>query len=89
MDRSNGERPSRRRILKAAVLLAGAAAIPAAVRHAEAQAKTSKAQAQYQDRPKNGQRCSGCTHFIAPGQCRIVEGAIDPNGWCALYASKS
>jgi hypothetical protein len=89
MDQSSREQSSRRRVLRAVVFLAGAAAIPAAVRNAASQGKTSKAQAKYQDQPKNDQRCSGCMHFIPAGQCKLVEGSINPNGWCAFYAPKS
>jgi hypothetical protein len=42
---------------------------------------------QYQEMPKNNQKCSDCLHFIASDQCK-VEGKIKPNGWCALFAPK-
>jgi anaerobic selenocysteine-containing dehydrogenase len=80
MDESSGEKSSRRSMLKIAVLLAGAAAIAPIARNTAAQGKMSKAQASYQDQPKNGQRCSGCIHFVPAGQCKLVEGAISPNG---------
>lgn len=81
---------SRRSVLKAVVVLAGAAAIPVVIPDAAAaQAKASKASVKYQDQPKNGQRCSGCVQFIAGGQCKIVEGSISPNGWCTAFAPKS
>jgi hypothetical protein len=89
MDQSSRENSARRRVLRVAVLLAGAAAIPAALRNAGAQGKMPKAQAKYQDQAKSGQRCSGCIHFIPAGQCKVVEGTINPNGWCALYAPKA
>jgi hypothetical protein len=89
MDQSSREKSSRRRVLRAAILLAGAAAIPVALRHAEAQGKMSKAQVNYQDQPKSDQRCSGCIQFVPAGQCKLVEGTISPNGWCALYTPKS
>jgi hypothetical protein len=60
-----------------------------------AQAKGSKAQFKYQTSPKNGQKCSQCTFFIpgkpatANGSCKIVDGAISPNGWCTAFSKKS
>jgi hypothetical protein len=49
-------------------------------------AKGTKAQYKYQDTPKDGLVCSDCMHFIAStNECRMVEGSIDPNGWCAAY----
>jgi hypothetical protein len=47
----------------------------------------------YQDSPKNDQRCSGCTYYIEDkngdgmGACTLVEGTIDPEGWCSSYAA--
>ena len=51
--------------------------------------KISKAQAKYQNQPKGGQKCAGCMHFI-PGSntCKVVEGAISPDGWCMLWVKK-
>lgn len=47
----------------------------------------------YQDQPKDGQQCSGCTYYITDkngdgkGACAIVEGVIDPEGWCVSYVA--
>ena len=60
-----------------------------------AQAKGSQAQFKYQNTPKNGQKCSGCTFYIpgssatANGTCKIVDGSISPNGWCTAWSKKS
>lgn len=43
----------------------------------------SKAEANY-----NGlviEQCKYCTNFQTPDSCKIVEGAISPNGWCEYY----
>nr|WP_321267113.1 high-potential iron-sulfur protein [uncultured Sulfurimonas sp.] len=49
-------------------------------------AKGTKAQYKYQDTPKNGQMCADCMHFLADTkECRMVEGSIKPQGWCAAY----
>jgi len=52
------------------------------------QQKVAQKLVQYQKTPKNNQKCSLCLHFVAPDSCKVVEGKIDPNGWCALFAPK-
>lgn len=50
-----------------------------------------KSAVQYQSHPKNGQQCSGCVFYIPDkngdglGACSIVEGYIQPEGWCISY----
>jgi hypothetical protein len=83
-------KPYRRILLK--TLVTGLAAAP---RLARAQAKASKQAMQYQDQPKNGQRCDTCMQFIAgpkpgaPGSCKVVDGPISPSGWCVAYVKKT
>lgn len=54
---------------------------------------STKAAVKYQTQPNGGQQCSGCQFFIpiqgdaAPGACAIVEGPIQPDGWCVSYAA--
>ena len=49
---------------------------------------------QYQDQPKNGQECDQCMHWIpganpaATGQCKVVEGPINPKGYCVAFVKK-
>jgi hypothetical protein len=56
--------------------------------------KAKKTDMKYQDRPKDGQKCADCIHFLpgkdakAPGECKIVEGPISPNGWCIEFQKK-
>jgi hypothetical protein len=82
---------SRRTILKSVVLLTAA---PWAARTL-AQAKASKQSMQYQDQPKNGQKCETCMQFVpgskpdANGTCKVVDGPISPNGWCVAYVKKA
>jgi hypothetical protein len=79
---------SRRTLLRGAALAAGIAGSTALVgpqcAHAQAH-KQAKADAGYQDHPNGQQRCSGCTLFMAPSACVIVEGEISPNGWCRSF----
>jgi nitrous oxide reductase accessory protein NosL len=47
----------------------------------------------YQAEPSDGQRCSDCRFYIedrngdGQGACAIVEGEIDPEGYCVSYVS--
>jgi hypothetical protein len=84
-------KPSRRIMLK---YIAATAALPL-TGNALAQSKASKQAMKYQDQPKDGQRCDQCLQFIAPakkgaqGTCKVVEGPINPAGWCIAYVKKS
>jgi len=55
-------KPSRRAVLKKAVLIGAGAGGAAAF----AKAKADKKAMQYQDQPKNGQKCDTCVQFV-PG----------------------
>jgi hypothetical protein len=49
--------------------------------------KLSKTQVKYQQQPNGDQQCSKCMHYIAESStCKLVEGPINPNGWCTLWA---
>jgi hypothetical protein len=73
---------TRRGVLRVALL---AVAVETVLRQASAQEKLSKAEAEYQDRPKNGLACAACTLFRPPSSCQVVEGDISPSGWCKLF----
>ncbi|WP_372623585.1 high-potential iron-sulfur protein [Falsiroseomonas sp.] len=45
----------------------------------------SKETANYQDNPKDGQRCAGCRYFSAPDQCSVVIGDVSADGWCRFW----
>ena len=51
--------------------------------------KASKQEANYQNMPRNGQQCAGCSHFIPPDGCGRVEGPVSPNGWCRFWSARS
>ena len=80
-----GFRASRRAVLWTGV--SAVAAIFIAPR-ADAQAKIAQKLVQYQEKPKGPQECDNCLHFVAPSSCKMVEGKIEPKGWCQLYAPK-
>jgi len=72
------------------VLLAAAAAAPVlALMTIGAEAKMAQAAAKYQAEPKDGKQCDGCNFFVAPNSCKMVDGEIAPNGWCALWTKKA
>jgi hypothetical protein len=84
MTEENGVKPTRRAVLGAGVAML-AALIPAGAR---AQTKIAQKLVQYQEKPKGPQECDNCLHFVAPSSCKMVEGKINPKGWCQLYAPK-
>ena len=51
-----------------------------------AAAKMSKAEAEYQDSPKDIRMCATCTLFEPPRACKVVDGDISPYGWCKAFA---
>jgi hypothetical protein len=53
---------------------------------ANAQEKMSKHEAEYQDGPKDIRMCATCTLFEPPKSRKIVEGDVNPNGWCKAFA---
>jgi hypothetical protein len=57
-------------------------------REAYAQQKVAKEPVQYQDTPKNNQKCLECLHFVSPNACKLVKGEISPQGWCTIYVLK-
>jgi len=70
-------------------LLLGVGLIAAAMPGpAGAQQKMAQKLVQYQDKPKGAQECDTCLHFVPPAACKMVDGTINPKGWCALFAPK-
>ena len=84
------EAVSRREVLGRSLRTLAVVAALAAVDVAESDAQQKVAQklVQYQQTPKGDQKCSTCLHFVAPDSCKLVEGKINPEGWCALFAPK-
>jgi hypothetical protein len=82
---------SRRRVFQ--TLIGSAAGLSAGLallgnQSADAQSKTPKKVAKYQDHPNKGQQCSTCNFFRPPHSCQLVAGNISPKGWCSFYAKK-
>jgi hypothetical protein len=84
-DFAGAPRPTRRAVLQGVLV---AAIVGGAARGARAQAKAKQSLVQYQAKPKGNQECDGCLLWVPPDSCKVVEGKIDPKGWCTLYAPK-
>ena len=85
MTDESGFRTSRRAVLWTGMSAVAATLIPA---RARAQAKIAQKLVLYQEKPKGPQECDNCLQFVTPGSCNLVEGKINPKGWCQLYAPK-
>ena len=77
-------------VSRRAVLWTGVTALATALitTRAGAQQKAKQKLVQYQEKPKGTQECDNCLQFVAPDSCKLVEGKINPKGWCQLYAPK-
>ncbi len=91
MDKIENRLMSRRRLVKTAAALAGISFIPAALIRDAAAARMTKADAHYEVHLKGKPDCDDCVHYIAVksgkgnGACRLVEGEINPHGWCQYF----
>ncbi len=47
--------------------------------------KVTKDAARYQDQPKGIQSCAICSLFLKPDGCKVMEGEVTEDGWCALF----
>jgi len=89
--RARTVRPSRRRVLKAAVTAGGFALLARALESAAQQApkatlkKRSKEAVGYRDAPNEGRSCAKCVLYVGYGECVLVEGEVSPNGWCVQW----
>lgn len=91
MDKIENRLVSRRCFLKTTASLAGVSMIPAALIPDAAAGGMTKAKAHYAVDPKGKPDCDDCVHYIAAksrkgnGACRLVEGEINPHGWCQYF----
>ena len=84
-------RVSRRQILGSLKVAGAAGGLMTLGVAAGARADASQLRKQdvrYQDQPKGNQRCAGCKNFVGPNVCRVVQGSVNPNGWCLLFQAK-
>jgi len=90
---------SRRAVLRGALMVGCSLLVPASLFSSPANAATaapsaatkqSKASVKYQNKPNGDQKCGTCTNFIAASKtCKLVEGPINPDGYCILWAKKA
>jgi hypothetical protein len=80
---------SRRTLLKSTGLITALAVAGVSTR-SDAAEKLPKSQVGFQTSPNGSQQCGNCSHFL-PSQhaCNVVQGEIDANNWCQLWAAKS
>jgi hypothetical protein len=71
------------------VAVAGAGAAVLLGTASPAMARMSQKDAGYQEMPKGDQSCSNCSLFSAPASCSLVDGTINPQGWCRYHQNKS
>ncbi len=82
---------TRRHLIKAATIAAGAIGSGAIATHALADipSKAPKSAVGYQAAPKAGQSCSQCANFLPPADCKVVASPVTPNAWCQLFQAKA
>ncbi len=87
MQNRNGS--SRRDMLRTGMMIAAGVtgAAIASIARAEDE-KIAQELVQYQNEPKDGQKCNMCAQWVDPNACKIVAGKISPNGYCVAYAPK-
>jgi len=81
---------SRRSMMRCLSVAAGGVAILATIMNGarRAFAKSSQKAVGYQGTPHGAQRCDNCREFDPPSACKVVDGNIDPAGWCKVYIKK-
>jgi hypothetical protein len=82
---------SRRTLIRGAALFTGGAMLAGAViaRPTRAAAKMPKSAVSYQEKPKGSAQCDNCNLWQTPDACKLVDGKINPAGWCTLYVRKT
>jgi hypothetical protein len=78
---------TRRSLLRRILDAVGAAAILSARPNAASPAiKISQKAVAYQDHPEGDKRCEKCAQFQPPNECKMVDGSINPQGYCRIFA---
>jgi hypothetical protein len=47
--------------------------------------KRTKIDVAYTTAGTKSEHCSICDHYIAKDKCEVVQGTINPGGWCKLF----
>lgn len=79
--------PGRRSVTGTILCAAGlwAGRIFASDKPDETVVKATKDAVRYQDQPKGIQSCAICSLFLKPDSCKVMEGKVSEDGWCALF----
>jgi hypothetical protein len=78
---------SRRSLLRRILGAVSTAAILCACPNAASPAiKISQKAGAYQDHPEGDKRCEKCAQFQPPNECKMVDGTINPQGYCRIFA---
>ena len=88
----DNNRPSKTYNKRRRFLMQGATALTALAvgggAGCQTQKKVSKADAAYQPTPKGPQACGNCANFIAPSDCRVVQGPVAASGWSRYWQQR-
>lgn len=93
-NKSNAEY-ARRRFIKNTAKLAGISIISTVFITDAIAAKLSKASVHYQANLTGKPDCDDCAYYIAPksskspAACKLVEGQINPHGWCESFSARA
>jgi len=80
---------SRRRFLRSAAGLAGAATVAGLVAgNASAATLPSQKDVEYRNSPNGDQNCANCGLFRQPNLCSGVAGNVIAQGWCNIWRKK-
>ena len=85
---SNHNGTSRRQMLRTGMMVVAGAGVAIASTARAQDEKIAQELVQYQDHPKDGQKCNACAQWVEPNACKIVAGKIAPEGYCVAYAPK-
>jgi hypothetical protein len=81
----SASRLARRSLLRRILVAAGASAFLRAPYPTAAAVKISQKAVAYQDHPEGDKRCEKCAQFQPPNACKMVDGTIDPQGYCRIF----
>lgn len=76
---------ARRALLKAIILGAGVATVPAVAQKKPGMRIRTREEVGYRDEPYLGRTCSRCVLYQGDGKCVILSELVNPNGWCTQW----
>ncbi len=79
---------TRRSVLRSAAQATGAIFMVGATTQTAVAAKLSQQVVAYQNRPAGDKSCNRCVQFQPPSACKIVDGTINPGGYCKFFTPR-